>query len=81
MVGCAVGCTACWTMGRFRHLFATAQAREGAAEASVVGIVAFNKARDMFALILELLMDCGISNVVGSKRENIYLAGPSMTVT
>jgi hypothetical protein len=64
-------CTAYWTLGRFRHLCATAQAREGAAAASVVGIVALNKARDMFALILGLLMDCGSSNVVDSKRGDL----------
>ena len=66
---------------RLRHLFETAQALEGVAAASVVGIVALSKARDMFALILELLMDCASSNVVDPKPENIYFAGPSMTVT
>jgi hypothetical protein len=44
-------------LGRFRYLFATAQAREDVAVVSVVGIVALSKARDMmFALILGVLL-------------------------
>jgi hypothetical protein len=46
-----------------------AQAREGVAAASVVGIVALSKARDMmFALILGVSVEYVRSNVVDSKH-------------
>ena len=65
----------CWMLRRARDLFkATAQAREGVAADSVVGIVAAlnNKARDMFALILGMRMvGYGILIVDGSSGEDV----------
>ena len=65
----------CWMLRRARDLFkATAQAREGVAADSVVGIVAAlnNKARDMFALILGLRMVGYVDlNVYVSRREEM----------
>ena len=54
-----------------RTLFATMQAREGAGATRAVGIVAFNKARDMFALILELLKQFVPFVVVDRKRDEV----------
>lgn len=64
-----------------RTLFATMQAREGVEATRVVGIVALNKARDMFALILELLMEFAPSIVDDSKRGEVNLVGVCMTAT
>jgi hypothetical protein len=79
MVECVGWRAACCTLGRLRYLFATAQAREGVAAVSVVDIVALNKARDMFALILGVLVEYARSNVVDSKRGRVNLARVSMT--
>jgi hypothetical protein len=45
----------------------------------VVGIVALSKARDMFALILGVLVEYARSNVVGSTRGRVNLARVGMT--
>jgi hypothetical protein len=79
MVECVGWRAACCTLGRLRYLFATAQAREGVAAVSVVGIVALSKARDMFALILGVLVEYARSNVVGSTRGRVNLARVGMT--
>jgi hypothetical protein len=82
MVECVGWRTACWTLARFRDLFAAVQAREGVAAARVVGIVALSKARDMmFALILGVLVEYVRSDVVDSKRGQVNLARRSMTAT
>jgi hypothetical protein len=82
MVECVGWRIACWTLVRFRYLFAAVQAREGVAAARVVGIVALSKARDMmFALILGVLVEYVRSNVVGLKRGQVNLARVSMTAT
>jgi hypothetical protein len=74
VVGCVGLWVECWILGRWRHLFrTTAHAREGAAavvesEACIVAALN-NKARGMFALILELRMvDYVESNVYDSMR-------------
>lgn len=85
MLGCVCLCRACWTLGRmhgrFRHLFATAQARESVAAVRVVGFVALSKARDMFALMVGVWMDYARSIVVVSKRGKEELARLGMTAT